>query len=249
MYSDFSSNTLVMLPAYNEEASIGSLVREIRAEIPGFDILVINDGSSDQTTEVAREAGAVVLDLPCNLGVGGAVQAGFRYAYERGYAYAVRCDADGQHPPSEIPHLLDGMRQHPVDLVIGSRFLGDRSYTSSPLRHVAIVILAWLLSAICRKRVTDPTSGFQMLSRVLLRFFASSYPADYPEPEALALLRRQGYDFAEVATRFRERKTGQSSIRGWGTLYHVVKVFLALLVDRARTVDPRLSRANLLGQI
>jgi glycosyltransferase involved in cell wall biosynthesis len=190
-----------------------------------------------------------VLDLACNLGVGGAVQAGFRYAVERGYRYAVRCDGDGQHPPAEIPLLLQSMQEHKTDMIIGSRFLGDGSYRSTPLRHLGIVCLGWMLSVICRRKVTDPTSGFQILNRPLFYFFSQAYPSEYPEPEALALMRRQGYDYAEVPTRFRERFGGRSSIRGWGTLYYVFKVFLALLVDRARPIDPRFARANLWGNV
>lgn len=244
-----TADTIVIVPAFNEEESIGDLLREIRRHVPELDIVVLNDGSVDRTAAVAVENGAKVLDLPCNLGVGGAVQAGFRYAYEQGYKYAVRCDGDGQHPPAEIPRLIETMREQEVDLIIGSRFLGEKSYTSTLIRHCGITCLAWVLSVICRKRVTDPTSGFQMLNRALLYFFSRFYPTDYPEPEALALMRRQGYDFREVATTFRERVAGRTSIRGWGTLYYVLKVFLALLVDRARPIDSRYARSNLWGKV
>ncbi|MGD9873497.1 MAG: glycosyltransferase family 2 protein [Kiritimatiellia bacterium] len=233
---------IVIVPAYNEELNIRNLLEEIRAAVPAMDVVVLNDGSLDRTAQIARECGAKVLDLPCNLGVGGAVQAGFGYAYEQGYQYAVRIDGDGQHPPSEIPKLLESIRASEADLIIGSRFLGERSYRSTRLRFCGIYLLAQFLSLICRRRVTDPTSGFQALKRPLLYFFSQSYPMDYPEPEALALMRRQGYDFAEVPAIFRERQAGVSSIQGWGTLYYLLKVFLALIVDRARSVDPRLSR-------
>jgi len=244
-----SADTVIVLPAFNEEESLGGLLREIRQHVPDYPVVVVNDGSTDRTTEIAASEGARVLDLPCNLGVGGAVQAGFRYAFEEGFEYAIRCDGDGQHPPSEIPKLVQGMREKNVDLIIGSRFLKDEGYTSTRFRQCAIAGLSVLLSVICRRRVTDPTSGFQMLNRVLLCFFSRSYPIDYPEPEALALMRRQGYDYAEVPAKFRERTAGQSSISGWGTAYYAVKVFLALLVDRARSVDPKLARANLIGEI
>lgn len=239
----------IIVPAFDEEASIRPLLREIHEHAPDLDVVVINDGSGDRTGAVAEEAGARVLNLPCNLGVGSAVQAGFRYAYEQGYRYVVRCDGDGQHPPSEIPKLLKAMQDSNVDLVVGSRFLGDSAYRSTWLRCCGIAALAGFLSLICRKRVTDPTSGFQVVGRPLLYFFSRAYPSDYPEPEALALMRRQGYDFLEVPTPFRERTAGESSIRGWGTLYYVFKVFLALCVDRARRVDPRYARANLLGRV
>lgn len=238
-----SSRILVLVPAYNEEASIGPLVAEIREAVPTYDILVINDGSSDWTAAVARDAGARVLDLPCNVGVGGAVQAGFRYAFDEGYDVAVRCDGDGQHVPADMHRLIEAMADSGADLVIGSRFLGDGGgYRSTRLRSLGIVCLAALLSAICRKRVTDPTSGFQVLNRPLLYFFSRAYPADYPEPESLALLRRQGYDFVEAPATFRSRRAGVSTIGSWGTLYYMLKVFLALLVDRARPVNPMLER-------
>jgi glycosyltransferase involved in cell wall biosynthesis len=239
-----AQEAVVIVPAFNEEGCIAGLLDEIRAEAPGMDTVVVNDGSVDGTSAVARERGAVVLDLPCNLGVGGAMQAGFRYAFQRGYASAVRCDGDGQHPPSAIRRLAEAMASNPVDMVVGSRFLGERAYTSTRFRHAGILCLAAVLSLACRKRVTDPTSGFQMVNRPLLHLFSRSYPADYPEPEALALMRRQGYDFMEVAVPFRERREGASSIQGWDTLYYAAKVFLALLVDRARPVDPRYASHN-----
>ncbi|MDD4870175.1 MAG: glycosyltransferase family 2 protein [Kiritimatiellae bacterium] len=243
------SNTVILIPAFNEEASIASLLNEIHNCVPDTDIVVINDGSADRTAVVAGENGAEVLDLPCNLGVGGAVQVGFRYAYENGYEYAIRCDGDGQHPPSEMKNLVETMKTRKTDLVIGSRFLEEGGYKSTWIRNCGIYGLAAFLSAICRRKVTDPTSGFQMLNRPLLYFFSCVYPMDYPEPEALALMRREGYDFCEVPTTFRERTAGSSTIGRWGTFYYVVKVFLALLVDRARPVDLRYSRENIAGKV
>ena len=242
-------DTVILIPAYNEEESIASLLAEIHGYLPDSDVVVINDGSADQTAVVARKNGAEVLDLPCNLGVGGAVQAGFRYACENGYEYAIRCDGDGQHPPSEMKKLIEAMRTNNVDLVIGSRFLGEGGYKSTWIRYCGIHGLAAFLSAICRRKVTDPTSGFQILNRPLLYFFSNVYPMDYPEPEALALMRREGYDFCEVATAFRERMAGTSTIGRWGTLYYVFKVFLALLVDRARPIDVRYARSNIVGKV
>jgi len=247
---DILKQSLIILPAFNEEGALPGLLAEIRESAPGADIAVLNDCSLDHTAAVARKHGALVLDLPCNLGVGGAVQAGFQYAFQRGYRYVIRCDGDGQHPPSEIPKLVEAMRSGDVDLVVGSRFLeNDReSYKSTALRSIGIRGLAVLLTLICRARVTDPTSGFQMLNRPMLTYFARSYPLDYPEPESLALLRRQGYRFREVGTRFRARTTGTSSIKSWGAMYYMLKVGLALLVDRARTVNPRYARHNLIRE-
>jgi len=181
---DILKKTLVMIPAFNEQDALPGLIAEVRAATPVTDILVINDCSLDRTAEVAREQGVLVLDLPCNLGVGGAVQAGFRYANSHGYSYIIRCDGDGQHPPAEIPKLVAAMQGGDVDLVVGSRFLeNDKdSYKSSTFRHAGIRGLALLLSLICRSRVTDPTSGFQMMNRPLISYFSRSYPLDYPNP-------------------------------------------------------------------
>ena len=242
---DVLKQSLIIIPAFNEEAALPGLLQEVRQAAPATDIVVINDCSDDRTGDVARRHGAAVLDLPCNLGVGGAVQAGFRYASTRDYRYVIRCDGDGQHPPAEIPKLVAAMQTGQFDLVVGSRFLDDDSYENTFLRHIGIRGLALMLSVICRARISDPTSGFQMLNRPIFCCFAHSYPLDYPEPESIALLRRQGYRFGEVATRFRARMTGKSSIESWGALYYMIKVILALFVDRARTVDPRFARHNM----
>ena len=248
---DILKKTLVIIPAYNEQAALPGLIDEVRKAAPGTDILVINDCSLDRTAKVARAQGVLVLDLPCNLGVGGAVQSGFRYAFSHGYSYIIRCDGDGQHPPSEIPKLLAAMRVGDVDLVIASRFLeNDKdSYKSTTFRYAGIRGLAFVLSLICRARVTDPTSGFQMMNRPLISYFSRSYPLDYPEPESLALLRRQGYRFREVGARFRPRITGVSSIHSMGAFYYLLKVGLALLVDRARTVNVRYARHNVIKEM
>ena len=235
--------TALIIPAYNEELSLRALLREVREHLPDLDVIVVSDGSVDQTASVAAREGAHVLDLPCNLGVGGAVQAGFQYALARGYRHVVRIDGDGQHPPSEVRRLLDFARQSPADLVVGSRFSSAGTHTSNLFRFMGIKMLAGFLSIICRQRITDPTSGFWVVKRSLLRYFAADYPVDYPEPEALALLRRQGYSFAELPVAFRPRLAGQSSIHGWGTVYYALKVGLALLVDRVRVINPRLARA------
>ena len=228
-----------MIPAFNEAAAIGPVLAELRQHLPGLPVVVICDGSTDGTAEVARAGGAVLLELPCNIGVGGAVQAGFQYAIEKGYRWAVRIDADGQHPPSQIPLLLERAARSEADLIIGSRFVGSRDHRSTLFRFCGIR----LLSLICRQRIGDPTSGFWLVKRPLLHYFAREYPVDYPEPEALALLRRQGYSYEEVAVNFRTRQAGQSSIRGWGTVYYALKVGLALVVDRVRGVDTRYTRA------
>lgn len=233
---------LIVVPAFNEEASLGSLLSEIRAALPAVPVLVVSDGSKDFTVAVARSAGGAVLDLPHNMGVGGAVQAGFQYAIRNGFSYVLRMDGDGQHPPVEAEKLIARMAESGTDLVVGSRFGVTQECVSTRFRYIGIRVLAFSLSRICRARITDPTSGFWLASRPLLDYFASYYPTDYPEPEALALMRRQGYTFSEVPVRFRERKTGQSSIGFFDTIYYMVKVGLALVVDRVREVNPRFSK-------
>ncbi len=236
------SDSVLLIPAFNEEEALGPLLKEVAHHCPGLNTVVINDASLDQTSAVAREAGVVVLDLPVNLGVAGAMQAGFQWALRHGYRYAVRCDSDGQHPPASIPVLLDHIKTTGVDLVIGSRALVDHSFDNSVLRRLGIGYLSRFLSTICRHPVTDPTSGFQVYNRLLMYYFAHEYPSDYPEPESLALLRRQGYQFSEVGVPFRARQGGNSSLHGINSLYFAFKVTLSLLVDRGRGVDARYSR-------
>ena len=241
--------SIVLIPAFNEEAALGPLLDEVKALFPALAVAVINDCSADGTAAVARAHGAMVLDLPCNLGVGGAMQTGFAFACARGFRYAIRLDGDGQHPPAAIPQLFATMRQTGADVVIGSRFLGNGTVTSSRWRSVGIGVLSALLSYACRQRITDPTSGFQLVNAVALRFFAATYPADYPEPESLALLTRQGYGVAEAPVAFRVRQGGGSSIWGRTAFYYALTVILALLVDRARAVNPRLVRQTLIGEL
>jgi glycosyltransferase involved in cell wall biosynthesis len=234
---------MVLIPAYNEEATLASVLREVTQYVPAPDVLVVSDGSADRTAAVARQAGAAVLDLPVNLGVGGAVQAGLIYAGINGYRQVIRMDADGQHPAGAIPDLLAAAANFPADMILASRFLAQSNgYTSTALRCVAIRGLAQFMSLACHKRVTDPTSGFMLLKGPLIHFFSRAYPSEYPEAEALAMLRRHGYDFAEIPVAFRERARGVSSIRGWGTITFALQVILALVVDRMESVKPGLSR-------
>lgn len=230
-------NTCVLIPAYNEQESLGALLDEISKELPGWPVIVVSDGSTDNTVSLARGAGVRVLDLPCNLGVGGAVQAGFQFARTLGFERVLRLDGDGQHPPAEALKLVRAMDESRADLVLGSRFGLDQECISTRLRYVGIRALAAFLSNICESRITDPTSGFWLVNRRLLTYFAQYYPSDYPEPEALALLRRQGYSMTEVPVRFRTRRAGESSIKTWGTIYYALKVGLALLVDRVRPIN------------
>ena len=234
----------LVIPAYNEEATVGAVVRDCLAALPGAEVCVVSDGSSDATAARAREAGATVVALPCNLGVGPAVQAGLQWARDRGFGLVVRLDADGQHPPAEIPKLLARMEETGADFVVGSRFLPDSSFEtgSTAARRLGNRALARFLSIICRYPVTDPSSGLWCARGALVRYFAHRYPAEYPEPEAMALLRRQGYSMAEAPVRVLPRQAGVSHLRSLGVVYYALRVGLALLADRVRPVDPRFAK-------
>ena len=222
---------LIIVPAYNEEGSVGEVADQIKTHLPQADILVVNDGSIDLTSERARRSGDVVLDLPFNLGIGGAMQAGYKYAYEKGYDIAVQVDADGQHDPKEIPKLLHALTEKKVDMVIGSRFLGDSEFRSSMVRRVGILLFSKVISTIVEQRITDPTSGFRVANRKAIQLFASNYPQDYPEPEAVILLYRSRLKMGEVPVGMSKRYSGESSITKIRSVYYVVKVLLAIFVD------------------
>ena len=234
---------LAVVPAYNEAASVGSVVRGLHEHAAHYDVLVVDDGSTDATGRVARDAGAQVLTLPFNLGIGGAVQAGFKYAAENGYAYMVQVDGDGQHDPGEIPRLESAMREERVDMVCGSRFLTeDHRYPAPISRRTGIHLFAFLLSRIVGQRVSDPTSGFRLYNRRGIAVFARDYPHDYPEVEAVLMVHWHRLRMAEVPVRMFARHGGVSSIGGSGkSAYYMIKVLLAIFVGlgRARqTVEP-----------
>ena len=226
-----SPRTIAIVPARNEAGAIGGVVDEIRAFDPTLDVVVIDDGSTDATAEVARSRGAAVVSLPFNLGIGGAVQTGFKYALEHGYDLAVRLDGDGQHDPAELPKLIGPVARGEADIVVGSRFHGgDSSYRPPLARRIGIGFFARLVSALVRQRVTDTTSGFQALNRHGIELFAADYPHDYPEVEATVMVIRHRLRLMEVQARMREREHGSSSITVLRSLYYMVKVTLALLV-------------------
>ncbi len=225
-------NVLVIIPAYNEEGSIEKVIEEVRNHLPQVDILVVNDGSTDLTSERAKEKGAVVLELPFNLGIGGAMQAGYKYANEKGYDIAIQVDGDGQHDPKEIPKLLRTLEEKQWDMAIGSRFIADSAeYKESTMRRVGISVLSKVISVILRQKITDPTSGFRAANRKAIKLFASDYPQDYPEPEALVLLSRCGLKMGEVPVSMNQRYSGESSITKIRSVYYMVKVLLAIFVD------------------
>jgi len=236
--------TVAVLPAYNEAGAIGRVVDEIRAFDPSFDVVVVDDASTDDTVAVARARGAIVLELPFNVGIGGAVQTGFRYALEQGYDRAVRLDGDGQHDASELTKLLHPIESGEADLVIGSRFVDPGGSYRPPLaRWLGIRVFARLVSILGGQRVTDTTSGFLALDRVGIELFAAEYPHDYPEVEATLIALRSGLRLSQVQVEMRERETGSSSITFVRSLYYLVKVLLALLVTSLRRY-PRLEGAR-----
>lgn len=228
---NFKKKILIIIPAYNEEDSVSKVVEDIRNHLPQVDILVVNDGSTDRTSQKGKGSGAIVLDLPFNLGIGGAMQAGYKYAFEKDYDIAIQVDGDGQHDPEEVPKLLKVMEEEKVDMVIGSRFIGDSEYKSSAARRVGISILSKVISVIVRQKLTDPTSGFRAASRRAIQLFALDYPQDYPEPEALVLLHQCGLAMKEVPVEMSERFAGESSITKIRSVYYMVKVHLAVFVD------------------
>lgn len=222
---------LVIVPALNEARSLRAVLREVRGAAPGFDLLVVNDGSVDETSEVARSEGCAVLDLCFNLGIGGAVQAGFKYAVEGGYDVAVQVDGDGQHPADQIQALSRPILEEGFDMVVGSRYLVADHYGGGRLRRLGNAALSRMCSLFSRQRVTDSTSGFRAYSPRALAYLAHRYPADYPEPESIVLLARRGMRIRESPVKMRERRYGSSSIVGVRPLYYMAKVGLALLLD------------------
>lgn len=227
---------LVAIPAYREERKIGAVVKAVRDHFP-YDVLVVNDGSPDGTSEAARSAGAIVLDLPCNLGIGGAVQTAFLYALTRGYDAVARLDGDGQHDPADIHRILEPILREEADAVIGSRFLGEPLYRVSYPRIFGIRYFRILVNLFTGYRVTDPTSGFFAVNRRLMEFYAIHYPSDYPEVDAYILMHRLKARAVEVPVRMYEREEGKSSITPFRAMYYMVKVTMSFLINCIRRFE------------
>lgn len=226
---------LVIIPAWNEEGSVAETVLEVRSTNPGVRVLVVDDGSSDATAERAREAGALVCSLPYNLGVGGAMRAGFRYALRHRFQVAVQIDADGQHDPRFLPGLLAGLAE--ANVVIGARF-ADKSetYQASRIRRFAMIVLARVLSAMAHTRLTDVTSGFRVADRQALRLFAEHYPADYlgDTVESLVIAVRSGLVVRQQPTQMRARQAGQASQSPLKASLYLARAVVALALALAR---------------
>ena len=228
--------TLVIIPAYNEESSLSGVIEDLRRNCPAADIIVVDDGSSDGTSDVAKRLSVPLLRLPFNLGIGGAMQTGYRHADRHGYDVAIQFDGDGQHLATEIGSLLRPLEEGTTDIAVGSRFLDENGYRAPLLRRLGILVFSTVLSSILGMRVTDTTSGFRAANRRVIRFFAEAYPEDYPEVESLVLLHRSGCRIAEVPIRMQERTGGRSSITPVRSVYYMVKVLLAVCIDLLKKV-------------
>ena len=227
---------LAVVPAYNESATVSEVISALHERASGFDVLVIDDGSTDDTAAVAGLAGARVLRLPFNLGIGGAVQAGFQFASAHRYDYMAQVDGDGQHEPAELEKLVAQMNgPSRPDMVCGSRFLTDDHHYPAPIsRRTGIHIFATLLSFMVAGRVSDPTSGFRLYNRRAIELFARDYPHDYPEVEAVLMLHHHRLRMIETPVRMHSRGGGVSSIGSGKSAYYMIKVLLALMIGLAR---------------
>lgn len=225
---------IVIIPAYNEAENIARVLTALRRDAPGFDCVVVNDGSSDATADVCRAQGCRVLSHAVNLGIGGAMQTGFRYAAQNGYDVAVQIDGDGQHDPACLAAMLSALTEQGADMVIGSRFLLGEGYQSTPLRRWGIRYFSLLIRLLTGTTVTDPTSGFRMVRKELIEAFAADYPPDYPEPESVVGVLRRGGKVVELPVQMRARGGGSSSIGALASLYYPVKVSFAILLEELR---------------
>jgi len=229
---------LIVIPAFNEEDNIMKVIRDIRETVHGadYDILVVNDCSRDNTSATARQAdGVKVVDLPVNLGIGGAVQTGFKYAHANGYQYMVQIDGDGQHLPKEVEKLVDAMNRSGCDMVIGSRFLDIKSFRTTWTRRLGIKVFYVLFRMLIKTKVTDSTSGFRIYNRKSIELLSRYYPDDYPEPDAIIVLKKYGLSISEVGVEMKEREHGSSSITPIKSPYYMAKVILSIFFSYTRT--------------
>ncbi len=224
----------IIVPAYNEAAAIVRTVADLVSHRPGDVVVVVNDCSTDDTESLARETTATVLSLPYNLGIGGAVQTGLKYALEAGHRVAVQFDGDGQHLAEEINTIVEPVRAGEADVVIGSRFIGKTSYKPPLFRRLGIAVLGLTNRLLTGQPIADNTSGFRACNREALTFLAEFYPQDYPEPQAVVELIKNGFRVIEVPVCMRERQTGGSSIGALSSIYYMTKVLLSNVVASSR---------------
>jgi len=222
-----------IVPAYNEEKAIATVVRDIlqtaHSQNLSITVIVVNDCSKDATSEIISKLDCIALDLPINLGIGGAVQTGFKYAFENGFDYAIQIDGDGQHPASEIPKLINAAKENNFDIVIGSRFLSKEGFQSSAIRRFGINYFKWLNRFLVGVTINDSTSGFRLINKKTLEIVSEYYPDEYPEPEAIILYSLNKLKIGEVSVSMRERQGGVSSIGVTSSIYYMFKVTLAII--------------------
>ena len=222
--------TLIIIPAYNEAENLPKLFKDLKASEGEFDILVINDCSKDNTEEICRQNNIKVVSLPVNLGIGGAVQTGYKYALRHNYDIAIQVDGDGQHDPQFIKYLIQRLNEG-YDLCIGSRFIENEGFQSSKARRIGIRYFSWLIKLLTGKRITDPTSGFRACNRKVIELFANDYPIDYPEPETVVTVLRNRLKVCEMPVIMRPRAGGVSSISSTNAIYYMIKVTLAIIIS------------------
>lgn len=226
---------LVIIPAYNESENIVNTVKEITEKASDFDYVVINDCSSDKTLEILESNHLNYISLPVNLGIGGAVQTGYKYALEHEYDMAVQVDGDGQHDPAYLHSLEETLIKENADMVIGSRFIKNEGFQSTFARRMGIVYFTKMIKSLTGTTITDPTSGFRLVNKDVIALFANDYPRDYPEPESIVALLKRKKKVIEVPVQMKERQGGVSSIRLWNSVYYMIKVSIAILVECSRT--------------
>lgn len=225
---------LIIIPAYNESDCIQKTVESIVDSATGFDYVVVNDCSTDNTLQILKDNHFNYIDLPINLGIGGAVQTGYLYAYNHGYDYAVQVDGDGQHDVSYLRDMLEELQKQDASMVIGSRFIKNEGFQSTFMRRVGITYFTTLIRMLTGKTITDPTSGFRLVNRDIIERFAFDYPKDYPEPESVVAVLKRNKKVVEVPVKMRERQGGVSSIRLTKSVYYMIKVTLAILIECTR---------------
>ncbi|MCP9748231.1 glycosyltransferase family 2 protein [Lacihabitans sp. CS3-21] len=235
-----TKKALIIIPCFNEEQSIAILLGELSMiDFSGHydvNVIVVNDGSIDKTAEVVSQFDIILLDLTVNLGIGGAVQTGFKYALENDFDVAIQVDGDGQHPPAEIQKLLNVYHETKSNIVIGSRFITKRGFQSSALRRFGIFYLHWLNKVFTKKNIYDITSGFRLFDKKAIALAARYYPDEYPEPESLVIFAKAGFSIAETPVMMKPRQGGQSSIRYFSQMYYMIKVTIAMFFSYIRKV-------------
>ena len=224
--------TLVIVPAYNEENTLEDVITDIKTNAPGVDYLVVNDCSSDESVRLLKRLGAEYIDCPVNLGIGGAVQAGYKYALKNGYEVAIQFDGDGQHVAEYIPEMVKEIEDGKANVVIGSRFIAKEGFQSSMTRRIGIRVLSGLIFLMCGKHIKDVTSGFRAVDTCMMKAFADNYPDDYPEPEVIVTSVLSGVTIKEIPVLMRDRVAGKSSINLKKSIYYMIKVSLAIVVCR-----------------